>query len=140
MRTGKDRASVTNFLRLLKLPMEIQNQVESGELTFGHARALLALEEDAAILAAAKRVIGLSMSVRQTESYVQGLLYPESREQKQKPVETEDPNVREAEERLQRKLGLKVQIEDRRGRGRVVIEYAGLEDFDVILSALGALG
>lgn len=139
VRTGKDRASVTNFLRLLKLPVDIQNKVESGELTFGHARALLALEDEAAIAAAAQKVVALSMSVRQTESYVHGLLNPELKEQKQARERPEDPNVREAEERLQRKLGLKVVIDDRKGRGRVVIEYSGLEDFDTILTALGVL-
>jgi ParB family chromosome partitioning protein len=60
--------------------------------------------------------------------------------QKQERERPEDPNVREAEERMQRKLGLKVLIDDRKGRGRVVIEYSGLEDFDTILTALGVLG
>jgi ParB family chromosome partitioning protein len=135
-RTGKDRASVANFLRLLKLPVEIQNKVESGELSFGHARALLALDDQVAIAAAAQKVMALSMSVRQTESYVQGLLNPESKQKNELPAQVVDPNVREAEERLRRRLGLKVQIEDKKGRGRVIIEYSGLEDFDAILTAL----
>jgi len=136
VRTGKDRASVTNFLRLLKLPKGIQEKVEAGLLTFGHARALLGLEEEAAILNAAQKVIALGMSVRQTESYVQGLLNPEAREQKEKAVVAQDPNVKAAETRLRERLGLKVQIEDKRGRGRVIIEYSGVEDFDAILLAL----
>ena len=138
VRTGKDRASVTNFLRLLRLPKDIQDKVESGVLTFGHARALLALEDAPAIAAAAQKVIALSMSVRQTESYVQGLLNPELKERDQKVVEMQDPNVRDAEDRLRRALGLKVQIEDKRGKGRVIIEYSGVEDFDAILGALDA--
>ncbi|NYF78644.1 ParB/RepB/Spo0J family partition protein [Granulicella arctica] len=138
VRTGKDRASVTNFLRLLKLPKEIQDQVERGELTFGHARALLALEETERIEAATKKVIALSMSVRQAESYVAGLLNPEGRVAKEAaPEETMDPNVRDARDLLRQRLGLKVAIEDKHGRGRVIIEYSGLEDFDLILSALG---
>jgi len=52
-------------------------------------------------------------------------------------AEAQDPNVREAQERLQRRLGLKVRIEDKRGKGRVIIEYSGVEDFDAILAALG---
>jgi ParB family chromosome partitioning protein len=52
-------------------------------------------------------------------------------------AEAQDPNVREAQDRLQRRLGLKVRIEDKRGKGRVIIEYAGVEDFDAILAALG---
>jgi ParB family chromosome partitioning protein len=137
-RTGKDRASVTNFLRLLKLPAPVQEAVERGELTFGHARALLALEDEAAILAAAGKVRALGMSVRQTESYVQGLLNPEGRAERAAKLEdAKDPNVREAEDRLRRRLGLKVTVEDKRGRGRVIIEYAGVDDFDAILGALG---
>src|ERR1700735_69846 len=79
-RTGKDRASVANFLRLLRLPVEVQGKVEAGELSFGHARALLPLENPETILKAAQKVTALSMSVRQTESYVQGILNPEKRE------------------------------------------------------------
>jgi ParB family chromosome partitioning protein len=136
-RTGKDRASVANFLRLLRLPLEVQQKVESGNLSFGHARTLLSLESPEAILKAAQKVSALSMSVRQTESYVQGLLNPEKKpkgEEKEKaPL---DPNVREARDLLQRALGLKVSIEDKNGRGRVIIEYSRLEDFDALLETI----
>jgi ParB family chromosome partitioning protein len=135
-RTGKDRASVGNFLRLLKLPTEVQAKVEEGVLTFGHARALLPLEDPQAIQKAAQKVVALSMSVRQTESYVQKLLTPTpvaDGEQKEKLI---DPNVREVQESLQRALGLKVRIEDKKGRGRVIIEYGQLEEFDRLLERL----
>lgn len=136
-RTGKDRASVANFLRLLRLPLDTQQKVESGELSFGHARALLALENPEAIQKAAQKVMGLSMSVRQTESYVQGILHPENKGDGERKVkEPLDPNVREVRDLLQRALGLKVRIEDKNGRGRVIIEYARLEDFDALLAAL----
>jgi ParB family transcriptional regulator, chromosome partitioning protein len=136
-RTGKDRASVANFLRLLRLPIEVQQKVESGNLSFGHARTLLSLESPDAILKAAQKVSALSMSVCQTESYVQGLLNPEKKpkgEEKEKPPL--DPNVREARDLLQRALGLKVSIEDKNGRGRVIIEYSRLEDFDALLEMI----
>jgi ParB family chromosome partitioning protein len=136
-RTGKDRATVANFLRLLRLPTTVQARVESGELSFGHARALLAFEHAEEIEKASKRVAGLSLSVRQTESYVQGLLHPEKAGKKDpKPEPPVDPNVREVQERLQRALGLKVYIEDHHGRGKVIIEYAKLEDFDTLLEQL----
>ena len=137
-RTGKDRASVGNFLRLLRLPEAVQGKVEAGELSFGHARALLALENPETILNAAQKVSALSMSVRQTESYVQGILNPEKKEKGKEKENKQaiDPNVREAEEKLTRKLGLKVHIEDRNGRGRVIIEYSRLEDFDSIFGNL----
>jgi ParB family chromosome partitioning protein len=136
-RTGKDRASVSNFLRLLKLPESVQRHVELGELSFGHARALLALESPEAILAAAQKVLALHLSVRATENYVQGILNPESKVKPAKVTEAVDPNVREAQDALRRRLGLKVTIEDKKGRGKVIIEYSGVEDFDAILTALG---
>jgi ParB family chromosome partitioning protein len=135
-RTGKDRTSVANFLRLLRLPGEVQGKVEAGELSFGHARALLALENPESVLKAAQKVSALSMSVRQTESYVQGILNPEKRKGEEKVKVPLDPNVREARDLLQRALGLKVSIEDKHGRGRVIIEYSRLEDFDAILERL----
>jgi ParB family transcriptional regulator, chromosome partitioning protein len=136
-RTGKDRASVSNFLRLLRLPLEVQQKVENGSLSFGHARTLLALESPEAILKAAQKVAALSMSVRQTESYVQGLLNPEKKAKGEEKEKTPlDPNVRDARDLLQRALGLKVLIEDKNGRGRVIIEYARLEDFDALLETI----
>lgn len=136
-RTGKDRASVANFLRLLKLPEPVQQQLEGGVLAFGHARALLALETPEQILAAAKKVVALSMSVRSTESFVKGLLNPEAKLGKAAPPDEEiDPNVKAAQEKIQRSIGLRTRIEDRRGKGRVVIEYGSLEDFDTLLEML----
>jgi ParB family transcriptional regulator, chromosome partitioning protein len=136
-RTGKDRASVSNFLRLLKLPESVQRHVELGELSFGHARALLSLESPEAMLSAAQKVLALHLSVRSTENYVQGLLNPESRAKQPKVEVSVDPNVREAQDQLRRTLGLKVTIEDKKGKGKVIIEYSGVEDFDSILAALG---
>ena len=140
VRTGKDRASVTNFMRLLKLPEEVQKHVEAGELSFGHARALLALESQEAISAVAQKVLAQHLSVRATENFVQGVINPEPRSKAAKPVETQDPNVREAQDQLRRSLGLKVTIEDKKGKGKVIIEYSGVEDFDAILGALGESG
>ena len=141
-RTGKDRATVANFLRLLRLPAPVQSKVESGDLSFGHARALLSLDSAEEILNAMTKVVALSMSVRQAETYIQGLMDPERKRKKdeEKAKTPVDPNVREAQDRLQRQLGLKVRIEDKNGRGRVTIEYSGLEDFDALMAALGAAG
>ena len=137
VRTGKDRASVANFLRLLRLPAPVQARVEGGELSFGHARTLLAFEHAEEIEKAAKRVVDLSLSVRQTETYVQGLLHPERAAKKDaKPETPVDPNVREVQQRLQRALGLKVHIEDHNGHGKVIIDYARIEDFDALLETL----
>jgi ParB family chromosome partitioning protein len=136
VRTGKDRTTVANFLRLLKLPATVQARVESGLLTFGHARALIAIEHAEEMEKAAQRIAALSLSVRQTENYVQGMIHPERNKKEPKPEPQIDPNVREVQERLQRALGLKVHIEDHNGRGKVIIEYARLEDFDTLLENL----
>jgi ParB family chromosome partitioning protein len=137
-RTGKDRATVSNFLRLLRLPPEVQAKVESGDLSFGHARTLLALDSPEAILKAAVKITALAMSVRQTETYIQGLLNPEKHGKKSedKTKQPQDPNVRAAQDRLQQALGLKVHVEDKGGKGRVLIEYSGLEDFDALMTAI----
>jgi ParB family chromosome partitioning protein len=137
-RTGKDRASIGNFLRLLKLPESLQDKVANGILSFSHARVLLVLPNQEAMEKAAKQILSLSLSVRQAETYVQGLIHPDrplKREEKEAPPV--DPNVQDAQDRLQRALGLRVRIEDRGGRGRVVIEYARLEDFDALMDVLG---
>src|ERR1700679_240863 len=91
-RTGKERTIVANFLRLLRLPELIQHRVESGDLSFGHTRTLLALDSADSITAAAQKVMALSLSVRQTESYVQGLINPDAKPKKgAKSVQPEDP-------------------------------------------------
>jgi len=135
-RTGKDRTTIANFLRLLRLPASVQARVESGELSFGHARTLLAFEHAEEMEKAAQRIAKLSLSVRQTETYIQGLMHPEKAKKEPKPASPVDPNVREVEIRLQRALGLKVHIEDHNGHGKVIIEYAKLEDFDLLLEQL----
>ena len=122
-RTGKDRVSVSNFMRLLSMPDGVQKLVESNALTFGHAKVLLGLKLHPDFEKTAQRVSNLSLSVRQTETLVQGILFPEKNKKEPKPETPVDPNVKEVEEQLQRALGLKVHIEDKNGRGRVIIEY-----------------
>ncbi|HEV2646893.1 MAG TPA: ParB/RepB/Spo0J family partition protein [Acidobacteriaceae bacterium] len=137
-RTGKDRASVSNFIRLLKLQKSTQDLIEAGELTYGHGRALLGLDSSKALTDVVQAILKDHLSVRQTEAMVAAILNPEAKPKK-KAVQAwvPDANVREAQEQLQRRLGLKVQIEDKQGKGRVIIEYSGVDDFDAILSALG---
>ncbi len=133
-RTGKDRASVSNFLRLLRLPLEVQGEIESGALSFGHAKALLSLETPEKQAEIARRVIEQNLSVRQTEELVYQLVNPVEKPRRERQV---DPNVREAEREMERALGVRVRINDREGKGKIILEYASLEDFDRILAALG---
>jgi ParB family transcriptional regulator, chromosome partitioning protein len=136
-RTGKDRASIGNFLRLLKLPESVQNKVSSGVLSLGHAKVLMSLEYPEDVERAVTAILALSLNVRQTEAHIQSILFPNrpvrNEEAKKPPA---DPNVREAQDRLQKALGLRVKIEDKNGRGRVIIEYGRLEDFDALLEVI----
>jgi len=135
-RTGKDRASIANFIRLLKLPGDIQELLETGELTLGHGKALCALGGFPDQLAkAAKEIVSRSLSVRQTEELVATILNPDGLK-KQPKTRTVDPNVREAAQNLERTLGVKVEIQDRKGKGKIIIKYGSLEDFDRIVEAL----
>jgi ParB family transcriptional regulator, chromosome partitioning protein len=139
-RTGKDRASIANFIRLLKLPDGLQDALETGALSFGHGKVLLGLVGFPEHLdRAAREVIARQLSVRQTEELVGRLLNPEPETQKStKPEAPLDPNVREAQRTLERSLGVKVEIHDRKGKGKIVLKYGSLEDFDRILEAMGA--
>lgn len=139
-RTGKDRASISNFVRLLKLPEDVQNALEAGTLSFGHGKVLLALAGFPEHLErAAREIIEKQLSVRQTEELVARLLNPQVAEQKQeKPAVPVDPNVREAQRSLESSLGVKVEIHDRKGKGKIVLKYGSLEDFDRIVEALAA--
>jgi ParB family transcriptional regulator, chromosome partitioning protein len=134
-RTGKDRSSVANFLRLLKLPAPVLALVEAGQLSFGHAKALMPLDSPDAMLRLAERAVAQGMSVRQLEASVAQLMHPEP--PAAKPERVLDPNVREAEQSLQRALGLRVHIQDNKGKGKIVLEYKSLEDFDRVLEMLG---
>src|SRR5664280_1871926 len=132
-RTGKERSSVANFLRLLKLPPSVQAMLDQGQLSFGHAKVLMALESPEAIEKLAQRIATHSLSVRQTEQAVTNLVHPPETVEKVRIV---DPNVKEAEQELQRALGVRVTITDRNGKGKILIEYSSLEDFDRILEAM----
>lgn len=138
-RTGKERSSVANFLRLLRLPEPLQAMIESNQISFGHAKALLGLETLDSMLNLAERVVGKALSVRQTEEIVAHWVHPlQAAFEKEMKTREVDPNVREAERELERALGVKVTITDRKGRGKILLEYSSLEDFDRILSALSS--
>ena len=132
-RTGKPRASVANFLRLLTLPASVQAMLDRGQLSFGHAKAVMALDSPADIENLAQHIATRSLSVRQTEKAVANLVHPRERAEKIRIV---DPNVREAEHQLQRALGVRVTITGRNRKGKILIEYSSLEDFDRILAVM----
>ena len=136
IRTGLERSSISNFLRLLKLPTSVQAKIEQDQITISHAKYLLAMESAVETERIADRIVEQGLSVRQTEELVNAMIHP--RPKPPKPEREVDPNVREAESELQRALGVRVTIEDRDGKGKILIEYHSLEDFDRILAALKA--
>lgn len=139
LRTGKERSSVANFLRLLRLPEPVQAWVAGGHLSFGHAKALMGLDSPEAMAKVATRVVERSLSVRQTEDAVAQWLHPQEAATVEKMRDVLiDPNVKEAQRQLERVLGVRATIKDRNGRGKIVLEYNSLEDFDRILEVLNS--
>jgi ParB family chromosome partitioning protein len=125
---GKDRTTVANVLRLLKLPDDVRADVASGTLSMGHARALLALNDAAALRRMARDVIARSLSVRETESLVKQAAEaaPQASEAPvPKPV---DVHTRAAEERLRLALGTRVRIVRKGPRGRIEVDFTSEEE------------
>jgi ParB family chromosome partitioning protein len=137
-RTGKDRATVTNFLRLLKLPADVRERVAAGQLSMGHARALLALPSEAAQRALATRIVAQGLSVRQTEALVKSHRSEplDERSKGPKPDVHIDPNVSAAIQEIERVLGTRVRIIEKGNRGKIEIEYYSQEDLDRIYEAI----
>lgn len=117
-KVGKDRATVANTLRLLRLPAEVREELQQGTLSAGHARALLALEDPGRQLDLAREAIKGGWSVRQVEARVQAVKNPKT--PKGRSI---DPNTRAAEEKLRGKLGARVEISRKRGKGEIRIAF-----------------
>jgi ParB family transcriptional regulator, chromosome partitioning protein len=130
-RVGKQRVSITNSLRLLSLPVEVQEMVSRGTLTAGHGRALLGLESNGDQLAAARYVHSKGFSVRRTEAYVRR----RSRRLHTKPQATRAHSLIEWENKLQQKFGTHVSITTKRKGGKIEFEYYGQEDLERLLEA-----
>ena len=134
-RVGKDRSTVANALRLLRLPGEVRDLVKDGRLDMGHARALLALEGEEAIRRAAQRVVREGLSVRATEALVRQLTRKEA--PARNPAET--PAIRALATRLQRRLGTRCRVLPRSAvAGKLEVEYTSLDELDGILAKIGA--
>jgi ParB family chromosome partitioning protein len=131
-RLGLDPSSVSNMIRLLDLPPEVQDLVRGGALSMGHARALLGLRDEVDRLQLAERIVRGDLSVRAAEELVrEGSSAPKRRTNPRKP-----PQVMALESELRAALGTKVQILDRRGKGRIVIEYYSPDEFERLLGVL----
>src|SRR6267143_250016 len=137
-RVGRDRSYVTNFLRLLRLPEDLQELVQAGRISTGHARTLLGLPDVAAQRRLARKIIERDLSVRATEQAVRQLTEPRGRATKDAKPSVVDPNVRAAETRLRRHFGTQVRIVQASGSaaGRIELEYYNQGDLDRIYGLL----
>jgi ParB family chromosome partitioning protein len=130
---GKNRSTIANILRLLKLPEEIQKSIFQGVISEGHARALLSVENLAVQKELFEHTVSKGLSVRELEQLVRtGLKSPTRR----KLLKQRDQNVAVLEDELQRTLGTKVRILAKKKRGKIVIEYYSNEDLDRLINII----
>ena len=138
-RVGKSRPAVANALRLLNLPEPIQAMVEDGRLSAGHARALVSVTDPVVQQKIAEKVAGDELSVRQTEQLVKQLTQPPKEPKPQKPDPLGVDYAAVAAKELGDKLGRRVKIVTGRRKGKLELEYYGVDDLNDLLEALGKL-
>lgn len=136
-RVGRDRTFITNYLRILKLPTEIQSLLEQEKISFGHARALLGVSDPQLQRRFAQRICKHNWSVRETESRIRNLTRQEQ-PSSAPPPQLADPNVRAAEAKLRRRLGTQVRIVPAKtgAAGRIEIEFYSAEDLNRLYDLL----
>jgi len=132
-RVGKNRATITNTLRLIKLPEDVKEALVSGKISEGHARALLSLPSEEAQGAVLKSILKLTLNVRQTEELVRKL--SGEKPQKQLPA-APDPEIKALEEQLRQRLGTKVSLNQRSKGGTLTIHYYSAEELDTLLEMI----
>src|SRR5437899_601331 len=139
-RVGVSRETVSNYLRLLKLPGTVMQYLQEGQLEFSEARVLLTLQDPNQVARIADQAVRKHLSVEQLEDLVFDTNMPLEKQQQAGRARWVDPNVRAAQTELERVLGVRVRIRDRKGKGKIVIEYATLEDFDRVVEMLKGKG
>ncbi len=135
-RVGVSRESVSNYMRLLKLPAAVLQHLQEGRLGFSEARVLLQLIDPTLVEKVADEAVRKHMSVAQLEELVDQTNVPMVKEETPHRARWVDPNVRAAQTEMERALGMRVRIRDRKGKGKIVIEYSTLEDFDRVVEML----
>ncbi len=138
-RVGISRESVSNYMRLLKLPGTVMQHLQEGHLGFSEARELLKLPDNDTIAAIAQEAVDKHLSFYQLMDRIEGItikIHQRVDETAPRGARWIDPNVRAAQTELERTLGMRVRIRDRKGKGKIVIEYATLEDFDRVVEML----
>ncbi len=131
-RVGKDRSTIANALRLLKLPAGVLDLLEQSRLSEGHGRALLGASSTAAMLRLANKAVADGWSVRETERRVRA----DARRETSTATKKKSPNVVDLERKLSRSLGARVSVEDKSGKGKVVIAYSSYDELDRLLERM----
>ncbi len=134
-RVGKDRSSVANYLRLLKLPAQIQRMIEDGSISMGHARALLAIDSEDLQLKLANEIVAGKLSVRDIEHRVKKLAEEPKIRESSTAVEN-DANIRAAELKLKRHFGTQVKIHLGQSKGKIEIDFSSMSELDRIYSII----
>jgi ParB family transcriptional regulator, chromosome partitioning protein len=135
-RVGKDRATVSNYLRLLKLPDMIKGFINDGSLTMGHAKAILAINDEFKQIEAVKKILEDGLNVRETEALCGGSSTAKTTHAKSKKTKKKLPEVADLEDKLIQSLGTKVRIEHKGKKGKIEIDYYSLDELDRLLDIL----
>jgi len=132
---GKDRSTITNQLRLLKLPEEAKKALIAGDITAGHARAILSIESSAEAREALKAILKQKLSVRKTEQLIQNI---SKRKKKDAKPRSDDIYIRQITDELKKSLSTQVRIVDKQGKGKIEIDYYSNEELERLTSILKA--
>lgn len=135
-RIGKDRTTIANSLRLLRLPPNVRDKVVRGELTEGHARALLQVTDDAELAKLADKVVRGRLNVRQTEKLARATKQGAGSGDKPGQPKEKSASVRDLERRLTQALGTRCEVRDQGGKGEIAVTYASLDHLDTLLEKL----
>lgn len=134
-RLGKDRSTIANALRLLKLPPDIRERVVAGELSEGHARALLGAPDQKTLAQLADKVVRGHLNVRQTEELIRATKHDRP-DQPKGTAPAKSASVRDLESRLSRHLGTRCEVLDQQGKGKIIVHYGSLDELDRLLEVL----
>ncbi len=135
-RIGKDRSTIANSLRLLKLPEAIRTKVVTGELSEGHGRTLLGVDNVKKMAEIAQKVINGRLSVRQTEQLVRQAKEAAGGNSGASGGKKKSASIRDLEKRLERKLGARCEVIDREGKGEIKVRYGSLDELDRVLDLI----
>lgn len=135
-RVGKERATISNSLRLLNLPDDIQNALSSGKISAGHAKVLLSIPQQEKQIEYYKQIVNAGLSVRGLESLLQEEPDGKFSSSKSKEIKKKDSHIKQMEDKLVSVLGTKVEIKHASGKGKIEISYYSLDDFDRLVEML----